>query len=48
MPPLIIEEEMDVMDPGNEYEYEPMSTETLEDICDGIQSHMSVNRRESR
>ena len=25
-----------------------MSTETLEDICDGSQSHPSVNRREAR
>ena len=25
-----------------------MSTEMLEDICDGSQSHTNVNRRESR
>ena len=36
---------MDEMDPGNEYEDKPMSTEMLEDICDGIQSHPSVNGR---
>ena len=35
---------MDTMDLGNEYEDEHMSTEMLEDISDGIQSHLSVNR----
>ena len=31
---------------GNEYDDEPMSKEMLEDICDGSQSHPSVNMRE--
>ena len=35
------------MDSGYEYEDEPMSTEMLKDICDGSQSHPSVNRREA-
>ena len=48
MPPLLSEEEMDAMDSVNESEDETMSTEMLEDICDGRQYHLSVNRRESR
>ena len=47
MPPLICEDEMDGMDTGDESEDEPMSTEMLEDICDSIQPHQSVNRREA-
>ena len=35
------------MDSGNESEDEPMSTDILEDIRDGIKSHASVNRRET-
>ena len=42
--PLISEEEMDVMDSGDEYEDEPMPTNISEDIRDGSQSHPSVNR----
>ena len=45
MPPLISEEEMDVMDSGNESDDEPMFTEMLEEICDGSKSHPNVNRR---
>ena len=45
---LISEEEMDVIDSGNESDDEPMSTEMLEDICAGSQSHLNVNRRGSR
>ena len=48
MPPLISEEEIDVMDLGDESRYEPMSMEILEDICDGGQYFLSVNRREAR
>ena len=35
---------MDVMDSGDEYDDEPMSTDMLEDIPDGSKSHPSVNR----
>ena len=42
------EEEMNVMDSGDESEDEPMSREMLEDICDGSQSHPSFNRIEAR
>ena len=36
-----------MMDAGDESEYYPMSTEMLEYICDGSQSHPSVNSREA-
>ena len=36
---------MDEISSGNESDAEPMSTEMLEDILDGSQSHPSVNRR---
>ena len=48
MPPLIIEEEMDAMDSGDELDDEHMSTETFEDIRGGSQSHPSVTRRDAR
>ena len=47
MPPLLSKEEMDVMDLGDMYEDEPMSTEMLEDIREGDHSHPIVNRREA-
>ena len=45
MPPLLSEEEMYVMDSGNESDDDPISTEMLEDIFDVSQSHPNVNRR---
>ena len=39
---------MAAMDSRNESDDNPMSTEMLEDIRDGIQSHLNVNRREAR
>ena len=36
------------MDYGNESDYEPISAEMSEDICDGSQSYPNVNRRKSR
>ena len=48
MPPLISKEEMDVMDSGDESDDETMYTKMLADICDGRQSHLSVDRREAR
>ena len=47
MPPLIREEQMDVMDSVNESDDEIMPTEMSEDICDGGKCHSSVNRREA-
>ena len=37
-----------MLDSGHESYDKHMSTEMLEDIRDGIQSHTNVNRRESR
>ena len=39
---------MDEISLGDEYDAEPMNTDMLEDIRDGIQSHPSINRREVR
>ena len=33
------------MDSGDDSEYEPMSTDMLEDISEGSKSHLIVNRR---
>ena len=48
MPPIIIEEEIDAMDYGNNSEDEPIYTDMLEYICDGSKSHPSINNREAR
>ena len=38
---------MDAMNSGDESDHDLISTEMLEDICDGSQTHLNVNRRES-
>ena len=43
--PIISEEEMDVMDSGDESDDEPMLKEILEDIRDWSQSHLDINKR---
>ena len=48
IPPLISKEEIYVVDSGHESKDEPMSTEMLEDICDGSKSRPSVNIRDER
>ena len=48
MPPLLSEDEMDAMDSGYESDNELISTEMLENICDGSKYHPNVNRREDR
>ena len=35
------------MSSGDESDAETMSTDMLEDICDGSQSYMIINRREA-
>ena len=45
MPPLRSEEEMGVMDYGNESYHDLISTEMLEDIIDVSQPHPNVNKR---
>ena len=44
MPPLLSKEEMDAIDSGDESDHDPISTEMLEDIRDGGQYHLKVNR----
>ena len=47
MPPLLSEEEMYAMDSGDESDHVLISTEMLEDIREGSQSHPNINKRES-
>ena len=42
MPPLISEEEIDVMDSGDEPENEYISMEMLEDISEGSKYHLLI------
>ena len=46
MPPLISEEEMDAMYSCDESDHDLISTDMLENIPDGSQSHRNVNQRE--
>ena len=45
LPPIFSEEEMDLMSSVDDSDAEPMHTEMLEDICDGMKSHPSINSR---
>ena len=45
IPQLLREEDMDAMDAGDESDHDLISTEMLEDICYGSQSHPNVNLR---
>ena len=47
MPPLLIKEETNSFDSGDESDDDPISTEMLGDNCGGSQSHLNVNRREA-
>ena len=47
MPPLLSKEKIDAMDSGDELDHDLISTEMLEDICDGSQSHPNINQREA-
>ena len=47
MPQFFIEEEMDPMSSSNESDAELMFKNMLEDISDGSQSHLRVNRRDA-
>ena len=42
------EQDMDDMNSGDESDHDLISTEMLEDIRDGSQTHPNVNRREAR
>ena len=48
MPPQLRKEEKDSMDSSNESDHDLISTEMLEGIRDRSQTHLNVNRRESR
>ena len=47
MPPLPSKEEMDAMDSDDESDHDILSTEMLENIRDGGQSHPNVNFKRS-
>ena len=42
------EQDMDTINYGDESYHDLISTEMLEDIFDGSQTHLNVNRREAR
>ena len=48
MSPLLSKEDMDAMDSGDKSDHDIISTEKLEDICDGSQTHPNFNMREAR
>ena len=39
---------MENIDSNEKFDHDLISTEMLEDICEGIQTHPYVNRREAR
>ena len=45
---MMIEQDMDAINYGDESDHDLISMEMLEDICDGSQTHPNVNRREAR
>ena len=45
---MMSEQDMDAMNSGDESDHDLISTDVLEDICDGRQTHPNVTRREAR
>ena len=45
---MMIEQDMDSINSGDESDHDLISTNFLEDIRDGSQTHPNVNRREAR
>ena len=45
---MMSEQDMENINSGDESDHDLISTEMLEDICDGSQTHPNVNRREAR
>ena len=45
MQPLMSEEDVDAKDSGDESDHDIISTDMLENIRDGSQSHLNVNQR---
>ena len=41
---MMSEQDIDAMNYGDESDHDLISTEILEDICDGSQNHPNVNR----
>ena len=44
---MMSKQDMDATNSGDESDYDIISTEMLEDICEGSQTHPNVNRREA-
>ena len=44
---MMSKQDMYAINSGNESDHDLISTEMLEDICDGSHTHPKVNRRES-
>ena len=45
---MMIEQDMEYINSGDELDHDLIYTEILEDICDGSQIHPNVNRRKAR
>ena len=45
---IMSEQDMDAINSGDESDHDVISTDMLEDICDGSQTHLNINRREAR
>ena len=45
---MMSQQDMDAINSGDESDHDRISTEMLEDICDGSQTHPNVNIREAR
>ena len=48
MPPLLGKEKMDSVDYDDESDHDPISTQIIENIRDGSQSHQNINDIEAR
>ena len=45
---MMNEQDMENLDSNKKFDHDLISTETLEDICDGSQTHTTVNKMEAR
>ena len=45
---MMSEQDMENLDSNEQSDHDLISTEMLEDICDGSQTHPNVNKREAR
>ena len=45
---MMSEQDMENLNSSDDSDHDLISTEMLEDICDGIQTHLNVNVRETR